>query len=215
MYLSITFTSESSVIMPRNPFLEMVKQSAEKNKINKWFGKLECKVMNELVKNGNEEFRNIDRKLGLESGHTNYIFYKLKTKGIINRTTITIKPIGFKFNGIFIMKINNYKLFSESRQKWLLELISKRGIINKYLFAEDIGIPDGVLHITPIFNEHDIASTDNILSNISGSRTESLVVTNIILGEFCYRNFDPTYTNIYDILTKNYGLKLGQKEKYE
>lgn len=172
-------------------------------------------VLKELVINGSQDFREIDKKYGLNIGRSNYAFYKLKEKEILERSTITINPLGLKYNAIFITQTNNYKKFVEHRDKSLVDLInSKDKIIDEYAFRGDIGIPDSIFHIRPIFDEKRFYEAKEKLDTIAGTETEGMIITEIIIGSLCYRNFDPVYTQTYEKLLKNNKVRVQNRLEY-
>ena len=112
-----------------------------------------------------------------------------------------------KYNAIFLLQTNNYRAFGESRLKWLIEMSSNgKPWLNKYAFVEDIGIPDGILHVTPIFDEHEFDDITKTLKEFRGTKLDSLIISQVIIGEFCYRNHD--YSATHKLLEKEYGIKL-------
>lgn len=75
-------------------------ETGEVNTIPSMLTDVERVVLKELVLDGAQDFGDIDRKYGLNPGRSNYAFYKLKEKGIIERITLTMKPVGLKYNAI-------------------------------------------------------------------------------------------------------------------
>jgi DNA-binding Lrp family transcriptional regulator len=164
---------------------------------------IERVVLEELILAGAQEFGDIDRKHGFNPGRSNYAFYKLKEKGIIERVTLTIGPSNLKYNAIFVIQTNNYDKFVENQDKWFTNTISfDKQIINENAFTGDMGIPDSILHIRPIFDETTFHKTKERLDLIDGTETKSMILTDVIIGSLCYRNFDPRYTKIYDTLVE-------------
>lgn len=171
-------------------------------------------VFKELLLNGNLDFKDIDKSYGLNQGRSNYAFYKLKEKEIIERVTVTINPLNLRYNAIFITETNNYKKFIENQDKRRLDIISQKGLVNKDAIRGDIGTPDSVLHIRPIFEESDFQEFQKELKATSGTDTYNMVITDIVIGSLCYRNFDYRHTPIYDLLVKHDRLQPKEKIEY-
>ncbi len=177
--------------------------------------KIEGLVFKELVESGNENFKAIDKKYGFGNGRTNYAFYKLKQKEVIDRITITILPHSLRYNSIFITETNNYALFVENQDKRRMNIIQQgNSLINKDALRGDIGIPDSILHIRPIFDDSDFQKFGNELGLTPGTETSSLVITSLAVGRLCYRNFDQAYTPIYETLVKHAKIQNEKKIEY-
>lgn len=63
-----------------------------------------------------------------------------------------------------------------------------------------MGIPDSILRIRPIFGESEFQKIRTELDSIAGTKTDSLIITDIVTGGLCYRNFDFTHSPIYSDL---------------
>ncbi len=214
MYISIIEESEIDEILCRLPFLELLKDKLGDKKAI--LSKVEYSVLKSLSNDGHKDFTEVDKEHNLENGRSNYAFYRLKERGIINRVTITMEPPHLKYNAIFIMRTENYKLFNEYRKEWLKEIISdEKPWINKYTFTDDIGAPDSVLHIAPIFNDMELSSINEKLNSIKGTSNENLIITNVVVGAFYYRKFDFAYSKTYNILADEYKMPQSKREDYE
>jgi len=164
---------------------------------------VESTTLKELVLDGNQDFKALDMKYGLGQGRSNYAFYKLKEKGIIERITLTITPPNLRYNAVFITETNHYKKFIEVQHQYRLHLIRQENlIINKDAYRGDMGIPDSILHIRPIFGESEFQNARKELDSIAGTKTDSLIITDIVTGRLCYRNFDIVHSPIYNDLMK-------------
>lgn len=172
-------------------------KTAAPNKLTK----VEGITLKELVLDGNQDFKSLDRKYELGQGRSNYAFYKLKEKGIIERITLTITPPNLRYNAVFITETNHYKKFIEVRHQFHLNLIHQESpILNKDAYRGDMGIPDSILRIRPIFGESEFQKIRTELDSIAGTKTDSLIITDIVTGGLCYRNFDFTHSPIYSDL---------------
>ncbi len=173
-------------------------------------------VLRELIIDGGQSFEVIDKKYGLGLGRSNYAFYKLREKEVIGRITITLTPPNLKYNSAFIIQTNNYKKFTKSRDEWYKDIIGfDNPLVNKDAFRGDMGIPDSILQIRPIFDEASFNKTAEKLASIEGTEIESVIITNIVIGSLCYRNFDPTYTKVYERLLNGNRIPVKNRIDYE
>jgi DNA-binding Lrp family transcriptional regulator len=177
----------------------------------------EYTILKELIINGKADFSEIDRKYGFDKGRSRYSYYKLKQQGIIKRITISAEKLPIKYIGIIISIITDLDKFTENRDKILLNVISESKYgINKYLLVDDTVSPSGVIFYVPIFSSSDLKATvEEILDLDLGIRTKTLTITDILIGNFCFRNFDNSYSIQEDILVRQYGQKALPKIDYE
>ena len=218
-YVTIVSKYDGTTIELREPFFELLKNKTtgvkEKTTNQYTLTKNEYLLITALSKNGKEDFKTIDERYGLGRGRSNYMFYKLRQKGVVNRITISIDPPGLKYNAIFLMQTNNYKNFGASRKRWLQDtLVNISPFVNKYIFIGDIAMPDGVFHMAPIFRDEDFSRLNNELTSIKGTNVNTLIITDLILGSLCYRNFDNNYYQSNILLADDYNIKVSKKETY-
>lgn len=172
-------------------------------------------VLRELNNNGAINFTEIDKRYSLEKGGARYTYHKLLDKGIINRITITLTSLPIKYNGIILTDIIDGHLFEETRPSLLLEIISDSdGPINKYILVGDVDNPHGGVFIAPVFTEGGLQNCEESLGKTKGLRISTLVITDTIIGSFCYRRFDRTYTKQHQILVEKYKM-LRQQPKID
>jgi DNA-binding Lrp family transcriptional regulator len=200
----------SGITIPlRKKVVEWVTEGATpKTEKDRQFGtrltKIEGLILKEMTVDGAQDFNEIDKKYSWGLGRSNYAFYKLVKNGVIERTTITVVPSHLSYNAIFVTETNNYKKFTENQDQRYLNLISRSNpLIDKYVFRGDMGIPDSIFQICPIFDPTTFQNIREELNFTPGTRTDSMIITDILVGSLCYRNFDPTYTTIYDTLIKH------------
>ncbi|MGC8680395.1 MAG: hypothetical protein ACP5T6_03825 [Candidatus Micrarchaeia archaeon] len=113
------------------------------------------------------------------------------------------------------LKFVDYETYSKYREKEVEGLIAQYyHWINKYLIIGDIGTPDGAILIAPILNEDDVYKYEDELEKIEGIKTDTLIITDIPIGDLIYRNFDNMYSRIYDTLIVDYKRKQEEKIKY-
>ena len=171
-------------------------------------------VLKELTSNGSLEFHEIDIKYGYTSGASQYTYHQLIENGTIKRITISITPNNVKYNAIILAKITNGKSFGKTRKNLLKEIISQEteGLINKYVLTSDIETPHGILFVLPIVKESDLHVVQaQLQKQVKGIEQTTIIITEIILGSFCYRRFDNTYSKQYRRLIEEYKVKIPIK----
>lgn len=177
----------------------------------------EYAVLKELNKNGRLEFTEIDKKYKFDKGRSQYSYYKLKEAGILKRITISIQKIPLRYIGIIFKDVVNYAKFTKNREKSLSDIIEQtNNQVNKYLLVDDILTPYGVTSYLPIFDYDTLDKEIEKLADFDlGIKLTSAVVTNIILGDFCYRKFDDAHSSQQEILERDYGMSKVTKMNYE
>ena len=215
--------SRSHTIPLRDNFFEMLRnniwhRTKEKPRPNDTdITEREYNILRELSSEGSIGFDKMDKKYRYGKGISRYAYTRLKEKGILKRVTINLERLNLKYTGVLFIDFMDMLQFKKTRSKLLLEAIKDTGVVNKYSLANDTGIPEGFLMVMPVFNEDELITTeDKIRQQIKGIRLRKLIVTKIILGSFCFRKFDMTYTNQYRLLVEEYKLiKEDKKTDYE
>ncbi|MGD0729436.1 MAG: winged helix-turn-helix transcriptional regulator [Candidatus Micrarchaeaceae archaeon] len=178
----------------------------------------EYAVLKELSKNGKVDFSEIDRLHNFDKGRSQYSYYRLKEKGIIKRVTISIQNLPIKYIAMIFEDIIDFKLFIERKDKTLKDIISESNTqINKYLLVDDTTSPAGIVLYFPVFRDGDLEDTIEQITSINlGVNTRTYIITSILLGNFCYRNFDNYYSVQYKTLVDDYSEKeITTKTYYE
>jgi DNA-binding Lrp family transcriptional regulator len=214
--LSIGFT-----IPLRKEFTTLLKNKIRDNskgavgKMPNQINEMEFNVLNELITEGKQNFEDIDKKYSMSKGRSNYAFYKLVKNGILERVTLTINPPDLKYNAVFINQTNNYDEFMKCRFESLKEgIVTTELGINRYALKGVSGMPDSVYYVAPIFKDDEFYKIKERLETFGGTTTENMIITKIVVGSLCYRNFDPVYTTVYKILEKNHSVPLQEKLDY-
>ena len=175
----------------------------------------EFAVLKEINKNANIDFVNIDKKYGFDRGRSQYSFYKLLDKGLIKRTTITMHDLPIKYSALIIGKITNYKAFEEERPRLLHHIIrDSNSITNRYALTGDITIPFSILFFMPSIKTGDVDEVLEDLNTFPGIEFTTSIITNTLIGEFCYRLFDNAYSIQSDVLEYMYKEKTQKKIEY-
>lgn len=177
----------------------------------------EYSVLKEFVKNGKVDFSEIDRLYKFDKGRSQYSYYKLKEKGIIKRVTISMHNLQIKYVAMIFEDIIDFKLFVEGKDKTLRSIIAESNTpINKYLLVDDTTNPAGLLFYLPVFRSGELENTiDQIASVNLGVNTRTYIITSILVGDFCFRNFDNYNSLQYKILVDDYAEKSKAKVNYE
>ena len=177
----------------------------------------EYAVIKELNIDGKSEFRKMDRKYGKDGGRSSYSYYKLRDEGKIRRITISVQKLQFRYIGIILETITNQCQFEKNKCKFLYNAIKKdESQTDKCVFMCDTVNPYGVMIFLPVFNNMDLDNALKELSNLElGMESTTLVVTNLLFGDFCYRKFDSAYSVQQKMLESTYGAEKAQIIDYE
>jgi DNA-binding Lrp family transcriptional regulator len=177
----------------------------------------EYAVLKELGKNGKIDFTEIDDLYKFDKGRSQYSYYRLKEKGIIKRITISMHNLPLKYVAIIYEDIVNWKEFRTNRESSLKNVIQDSITqINKYVLVDDTVSPNGTVLYLPVFKDGDLESAIDQLTSLNlGVKIRTFIITSIILGDFCFRNFDNNYSLQQEIRVKEYKLKPPPKIDYE
>ncbi len=177
--------------------------------------KREIIMLKELNRNGNADFSDIELRNSLPKGTARYTYLRLLESGIIRRITITAEKIPVKYIAIIQLKYINAYNFAKTRPKILREIIAYNKIANKYALEGDIGIPNSILLIMPVFSDSELDKTmEYFKTEIQGVSSTFLIITNIIGGSLCYRRFDSIYSIQQNILENEYKVQRAERLPY-
>lgn len=177
----------------------------------------EYAVLKELSKNGAVSLSEIDEKYGLEIGRADYTYHKLKEKGILKRVTISMTKLPLRYVGVLLETTFDIRKFMAKRAASLKELLERsNSIADRYVLADDILSPFGIIEYIPVFQEGELEQAAMIRSKLTlATKIKTLTVTNVLVGRFSYRRFDNAYSIQQIILEKDYGAPKMQKIDYE
>ena len=176
----------------------------------------EYAVLKELNQNGAIDFQDIDKKYKFDIGRSDYTYHKLLKSGVLRRTTINMQNIPIKFISIlFVWKINS-EIFKQNRKSYIQDIIeSINSPINKCIFTADMADPDGALRIIPIINDGALErEIEHLLDLNLGIKITTNILTDIIVGSFCYRLFDVSHSLQQTALIRDYGIKAPTLTNY-
>jgi len=191
------FYSHYNFILLRNEFIDLIKDEIKER---------EYHLLKEFNVNSSMEFTEVDKKYKLEKGRTDYAYYGLKRNGVLKRATISMQNNCVNYLSLVLVSIIKANKFIKNRKRLLSDIISEtEGPLSKYVLTGDIGISKGVALVLPTFQNGDLERTKEQLINLDlGATVENFIITDIILGSFCFRKFDSTYSIQYKILTRDY-----------
>ena len=174
-------------------------------------------VLKELIKDGKAEFSKIGEKYNLNEQEVRYEYLKLVDSGAIRRTTISINNLPLKYSGILQESFINYKKFRDKRASSLSDIIEDNAkAVNKYIAVFDSMNPDGSLFLVPVFEGNELYEITEKLKKLDlGIEISTAVITNMLVGSFCLRKFDNTYSIQQKILEEEYGYEKIERINYE
>ncbi len=165
----------------------------------------EYATLRELNVDGAAPFAEIDRRHSLNDGNAQYSYYKLMEKGMIKRITISENRFANDRLVISLMEILNTAAFERSRSQLLGFIISESGrAVNTNVLEADLMNPYGIILISPMDNKDREMEFMEKLGKVAGVRMRRMEIREIIVGSFCYRNFDNAASNQYRILKSIY-----------
>ena len=208
MWTTIPFYEDYGFIPVRDEFIDFLKDKLLSR---------EYAVLKQLNNNGKCEFSEIDTKHGFDRGRTNYSYYKLREEGKIRHITILMQRLPIAYNGIIIGTMTNRWQFEKSRRELLCNIIEDyEPQADRYTFVCDTVNPYGIMFFLPIRGNINFDKTVESLSSLgSGMRFTTLIITSILVGDFCYRKFDAAHSVQQRILEKEYGRPRAQRLDYE
>jgi hypothetical protein len=177
----------------------------------------EYRVLKSLNSNGNRTFQDIDKENNFAAGTSRHIYYNLLEEEKLNRVTISLNNVPLAYNSIITMELDNSRIFDKNRNILRFDIIRETDKpTNEYTMVSDISDPDGVLFIKPIYKDKSAEEyIEWISSSIEGARfTKVGIITKVLIGNFCYRRFDNTYTIQYGNLVKTKALQGKEKIRY-
>lgn len=171
-------------------------------------------VLQSMNSNANIDFTSIDKAHGLERGTARYTYHRLVENGTVVRPTITMQRSGVRYNAVMLISMINGKLVTDSRERLLFEIIDDtKSMTNKYALVGNTGAPSGALFICPIRRDGDLQRIEaNLLEKIKGSELITLIVTEALVGNLCYRSFDNMHSRQYKRIIEDYKRNLPQNK---
>ncbi len=164
----------------------------------------EFDVLRALNMNGARDFSEIDRDSHMSPNTSRYTYYRLKDeKEIIHRITITMEKLPIKYLSILLLRYENGREYLGTRAELLKEVITYGNFINKYAYVGDIGAPESIVLFMPAMEGDELDRTlEEIGRKIKGVKASALMITNVLVGNLCYRRFDNTHSRQQSILAE-------------
>ena len=205
----LTPISESyGLVQIRQEFFDVLKEKViNKRKIddkNKTIKYKEYATLRELNENSTTSFSEIDKKYNLPYNSSHYTYADLisEKKGIILWPTINMVGFKPKYFAIIYFAITNWNKFNETRNEWRKIVIDYNKYTNYFSLIFDIGIPYGAACIIPVY-ENEFEVIEKRMLKIKGIESNSLIITEILIGSINVRLFDNNYSVQFKNLVKN------------
>ncbi len=162
------------------------------------------KVLKDLNINGKKSYQDIDKDNGLPQGSARYSYYKMLESGLLKRVTICQTNLPVSYVGIIQFNRLYIPAFQASRDNLRFDVIADDNLVsNRYTAIFNVRDPDGVLLIMPMFRGGNLnKKTDELKSKLKGVEFSNTVITGLIVGDFCYRRFDNSYSMQYENLAR-------------
>ena len=169
-------------------------------------------VLKELSSDASISFAEIDVTNNLPIGSASNTFEKLisEERGVIRRPTLTMQNPYLKYIMLLKFRIENRAQFEGSRKELLTNIIGKHPaeITNRFTYVGDVDMPDGVMLFLPVFSEDYAQSVEDEISNkLKGIELESMSITSILVGQFCYRKFANAHSDQYKRLLSTFNIE--------
>ncbi len=211
-YWNVTYISRAYGYVPlRQEFIELLKEKVWKKskehprRMPDQLLEREYFVLSELNKDGRISFADLDKKLGLNPGASDYTYNRLLEKGIIERITINMGNPQMKYPALFIVKQPDINSFNIHRNEFMARLIAlPKTPPNTICLEGDIGSPYGLAYIMPIYTNTE--SAINTIADMSKQNRKDIkdyIITDTIIGSLGFRRAPPEITNQYKYLIKN------------
>jgi DNA-binding Lrp family transcriptional regulator len=200
-----------SFIPLRDRFIDLLKERGEL--LNR-----EYAVLKELLGDASINFSKIDEKYGFDPGRAAYSYYKLRSESKISRITINLRKPPVRYVGIILQNLINRAKFDANRKAFLLNIIEDEEAmpINKYVAVYDITNPNGSVLFKPISKCDELNKTVEDIEKLNlGVKLSTLIVSDMVIGDFCYRKSDNAYSIQQYVLEDKYGVQKADKMDYE
>ncbi|MGI0059083.1 MAG: hypothetical protein ACREBJ_04875, partial [Nitrosotalea sp.] len=87
---------------------------------------------------------------------------------------------------------------------------------NKYSAIINIWDPDGSIRVAPLYGDQSVeVIVEDLRKSIKGARFSSALISDILIGELCYRRFDNMYSSYYENLIKSGAIKRTELANYQ
>ena len=160
-------------------------------------------------------FAEIDRKYNFEEGTAQHTYHRLMDEKAISRVTITMTRPQTRYNAIILMRIINGGEFEGTRTELLNEIMKETDApTNHFVLVSDILSPFSIMFVLPVFEENELLETEKSLrTKMRGVDIQTLIVSNTLIGNLCYRRFDNTQTSEMVMLTEDIIVQKGKASK--
>jgi len=175
-------------------------------------------ILKEFNSDSTASFAKIDKKYNLPMFSARNAYEKLSGEetDVLQRPTITMQGLNYKYNAIIIADVLDYKEFMNTRDDHHRYIINEpENMVSRFSYVCDIETPDGIMYIFPVFKEGDAERIQGELSHkINGVKFHSVIVERVILGSLAYRKFDNLYSEQYLSLVRRKSIKPMERTEY-
>ena len=215
-YWNVTYISRAYGYLPlRQEFIELLKEKVwhrskeHPRRLPDQLLEREYLVLSQLNKDGRISFVDLDKKLNLNPGASDYTYNRLIEKGMIERVTINMEKPQMKYPALFVVKQPDINAFNIHRNEFRAKLIAlPKTPANTVCLEGDIGAPYGLVYIMPIYTNTESAT--KIIADLSKQSIKDIrdyIVTDTIIGSLGFRRIAPEQTYQYNFILKSQNQK--------
>jgi len=119
----------------------------------------------------------------------------------LHNVYVLIGSLPIKYNILFVCPQTDLSVFNLHRREYLVHVIDLPKMpTSTYALGGDIGAPRGLLFIAPSYSGNLKESEDLLSRFLRGSKINSNIIVEILVGSLGYRRIDPKVTYQYPIL---------------
>ncbi len=107
---------------------------------------------------------------------------------------ITMHNPPLRYNALMIANFIDYGAFTDTRDNLMFNVIENGEFTNKYTMIGDLQSPNAELFIAPIYKTDINTIRQNLETSVKGIETNTMIITDVIVGRLSYRMFDNTYS---------------------
>ena len=215
-YWNVTYISRAYGYLPlRQEFIETLSEKVWRRskehprKLPDQLLEREYLVLSELNKDGRVSFVDLDKRLKLNPGASDYTYNRLVEKGMIERITINMEKPQMKYPALFVVKQPDINTFNIHRNEFRAKLIAlPKTPSNTTALFGDIGAPYGFIYIMPIYTTTE--SAIKAISDMSKQNQKDIkdyIITDTIIGSLGFRRIAPEQTYQYNAILKSQNQK--------
>lgn len=157
-----------------------------------------------LNDSGRNTFTEIGKRFNQGPAQMLYAYDRLSRTEILKRVTYFEAKPSTHYNFIAMVKIENSKLFEESKCNWLMKLVKEyEKNENECVFMCDTPAPKGMFVVASFENKQRADKFFACMKHCAkGIDTSTLQISKVLLGSIGIRNFDMRYASQYKMLER-------------